>query len=180
MIEERSPHGFKSSSPPHPVLRLSAVSPDATGAPLDAESSTGRRPSRKRPGRCIQNVRLPVFVHPRLRNPPDVSILPSRDHDPTGQRHRLRSCGVPIPGARPTHRPSRSPATLARLRRQVGKKSWKWPTVMKGYRAAAPEHRLMYCPLQAGCGTGDAAAPRLVRLLLHPYRVTDMIVSGGE
>ncbi|HET6874916.1 MAG TPA: long-chain-fatty-acid--CoA ligase [Acidimicrobiales bacterium] len=106
-----------------------------------------------------------------------VIYLPAADHDPDGpNRHRLRACGIPIPG---TEARIVDPLTGEdQAEGQVGEIWVKGPTVMTGYWHL-PEQTAE--TIRDGwLRTGDAGYRDADGYFYIHDRVKDMIVSGAE
>jgi long-chain acyl-CoA synthetase len=106
-----------------------------------------------------------------------VIYLPAADHDPDGpHRHRLRACGVPIPGSEARIVDPLGGADLPDG--EVGEIWVKGPTVMAGYWHL-PEQTAE--SIRDGwLRTGDAGYRDADGYFYIHDRVKDMIVSGGE
>jgi long-chain acyl-CoA synthetase len=106
-----------------------------------------------------------------------VIYLPAADHDPDGpNRHRLRACGVPIPG---TEARIVDPVSgQDRPDGEVGEIWVKGPTVMAGYWHQ-PEQTAEVIR-DGWLRTGDAGYRDGDGYFYIHDRVKDMIVSGGE
>ncbi|HMC38164.1 MAG TPA: fatty acid--CoA ligase [Acidimicrobiales bacterium] len=107
-----------------------------------------------------------------------VLYLPAADHDPDGPaRHRLRSCGIPIPGVEVK---IVDPTTAAEQPAgEVGEIWVKGPTVMAGYWHL-PEQTADTVRADGWLRTGDAGYRDEDGYFYIHDRVKDMIVSGGE
>ena len=107
-----------------------------------------------------------------------VVLLPGADHDPDGpNRHRLRSCGLPIPGVsvRVVDTATGEDTPI----REVGEIWVKGPQVMQGYWNM-PEETAKSIVDGGWFRTGDAGYFDADGYLYIHDRVKDMIVSGGE
>jgi long-chain acyl-CoA synthetase len=107
-----------------------------------------------------------------------VIYLPAEDHDPEGpHRHRLRACGIPIPGseARIVDPLSGDPAAPG----EVGEIWVKGPTVMAGYWHL-PDQTAEAVRPGGWLRTGDAGYRDEDGYFYIHDRVKDMIVSGAE
>ena len=104
--------------------------------------------------------------------------LPPADHDPDGpNKHRLRSCGLPGPGAE-----VRIVDTTTRKDMPVGEVGEIWlksPQIMKGYWKM-PEATAEAIVDGGWFRSGDAGYLDADGYLYIHDRVKDMIVSGGE
>ena len=107
-----------------------------------------------------------------------VIHLPPEDHDPDGpNRHRLRACGIPIPG----HEAKIvDPLTgEEQPEGQVGEIWVRGPSVMAGYWHQ-PEQTAEAIRPGGWLRTGDAGYRDADGYFYIHDRVKDMIVSGGE
>lgn len=107
-----------------------------------------------------------------------VIYLPAADHDPDGpNRHRLRACGIPIPGSEARIVEPLSGEDLPPG--QVGEIWVKGPTVMAGYWHQ-PEQTAEVIRHGGWLRTGDAGYMDEDGYFYIHDRVKDMIVSGAE
>ena len=107
-----------------------------------------------------------------------IVLLPGLDHDPDGpNKHRLRSCGLPIPGVQvrvvDTATGTDTPV------REVGEIWIKGPQVMQGYWHM-PDETAKSIVDGGWFRSGDAGYFDEDGYLYIHDRVKDMIVSGGE
>jgi len=107
-----------------------------------------------------------------------IVLLPGEDHDPDGpNRHRLRSCGLPIAGV--SVRVVDPTTGEDRPAREVGEIWVRGPQVMTGYWNM-PEETATSIVSGGWFRTGDAGYFDEDGYLYIHDRVKDMIVSGGE
>ncbi|HWE57322.1 MAG TPA: long-chain-fatty-acid--CoA ligase [Acidimicrobiales bacterium] len=107
-----------------------------------------------------------------------VIYLPADDHDLQGpNRHRLRACGIPIPGSEGKIVEPLTGEEMADG--EVGEIWVKGPTVMAGYWHQ-PEQTAASIRPGGWLRTGDAGYRDADGYFYIHDRVKDMIVSGGE
>ena len=107
-----------------------------------------------------------------------IVLLPGSDHDPDGpNKHRLRSCGLPIPGVQVRIVDTSTGNDTST--REVGEIWVKGPQVMQGYWHM-PDETAKSIVDGGWFRTGDAGYLDADGYLYIHDRVKDMIVSGGE